>query len=91
MLVRAHNTHGTSEPSPVTDYIKTTGRATSISQGWDDDQIAANMQSTSVELRSLKVIGSTALNATWSVSEIPVCLSVLPGNSKLSLRDFVSR
>ncbi|XP_067927832.1 roundabout homolog 2-like isoform X2 [Watersipora subatra] len=68
MLVRAHNSYGTSQPSPVTDYIKTTGTSPPP-QRWSDEQIQDNMNRTTVVLKSLDVLSSTALNATW---ELPI-------------------
>ena len=70
MLVRAHNSHGTSQPSPVSDYIETLGRASSPSQGWTDDEIKSNMANTTADLVSLDVLSSTAVNVTWQVGDL---------------------
>lgn len=69
MLVRAHNSYGTSQPSPVTDYIRTTG-SSQPSQGWTERQIQSNMNDTTLNFISLDVLSSTAINATWEVREV---------------------
>ena len=66
MLVRAHNVYGTSEPSAVSNRIMTTGPP-STSHGWSDEQIQNNLNDIRVNITSLSVLTSTALNTTWMV------------------------
>jgi len=69
MLVRAHNKYGTSEPSKISEYIKTKG-ANDLALGWTNGQIRQNLGEAKVELNSADVLSSTAINVTWLVGLI---------------------
>lgn len=70
MLVRAHNSHGMSEPSPVSDYVTTlVGEGdNSVDNGWSRPEIENNLNGTRVGLQQVDILSATALNITWKVS-----------------------
>ena len=68
MLVRAHNSHGISESSPVSNYITTLASDSDITvDSWTRDNIERNINSTRVNLQQVEVLTSNALNITWKV------------------------
>ena len=69
MLVRAHNSHGISEPSPVSNYITTLSSDDSdnVIDAWTSDEIELNLNQTKVNLQQVNVLSANALNITWKV------------------------
>uniref|UniRef100_A0AAZ3PMS6 Roundabout, axon guidance receptor, homolog 1 (Drosophila) n=1 Tax=Oncorhynchus tshawytscha TaxID=74940 RepID=A0AAZ3PMS6_ONCTS len=68
-LVRAANAYGLSDPSPITDTVKTQGGYPPTSQGVDHRQIQRELGEVVIHLHNPTILSSSSVRVQWTVEQ----------------------
>uniref|UniRef100_A0A3P8P540 Roundabout, axon guidance receptor, homolog 1 (Drosophila) n=1 Tax=Astatotilapia calliptera TaxID=8154 RepID=A0A3P8P540_ASTCA len=80
-MVRAVNSYGLSDPSPISDSIRTQD-STATMQGVDHRHIQRELADVVIHLRTPTVLSSSAVRVQWTVSEATGLKLILSINTK---------